>query len=72
VFVQPDFYYRRGSGPGVCVFIDGPHHDDTSRRDEDRRGREALEDRGYRVIAIKADQDLSEQVCRYGDVFSPI
>jgi hypothetical protein len=25
VFVQPDFYYQRGSGPGVCVFIDGPH-----------------------------------------------
>jgi hypothetical protein len=28
VFVQPDFYYRRGEMTGVCVFIDGPQHDE--------------------------------------------
>ena len=26
LFLQPDFYYQRDAIPGVCVFIDGPHH----------------------------------------------
>ena len=26
VAVQPDFYYERDGIPGVCVFLDGPHH----------------------------------------------
>jgi hypothetical protein len=29
--VQPDFYYRRGTIPGACIFIDGPQHDTGSR-----------------------------------------
>jgi hypothetical protein len=69
VFVQPDFYYQRGAVPGICVFIDGPRHADTRRAGEDRREREALEDRGYRVIAITADSSLAEQIGRYPDVF---
>jgi hypothetical protein len=68
-FVQPDFYYRRHTAPGVCVFIDGPYHNRGTYRDEDRQGREALEDRGYRLIAINADQSLAEQIERHPDVF---
>jgi len=70
VFVQPDFYYRRGEIPGVCVFIDGPQHDEALRREEDRRAREALEDRGYRVLAIRSDRPLAQQIADYPDVFS--
>jgi hypothetical protein len=70
VFVQPDFYYRRGEIPGVCVFIDGPQHDEALRREEDRRAREALEDRGYRVLAIRSDEPLAPQIADYPDVFS--
>jgi very-short-patch-repair endonuclease len=72
IFVQPDFYYQRGTVPGICIFIDGPYHDAPARREEDQRGREALEDRGHRVIAINADQELSEQISRYPDVFVPM
>ena len=71
VFVQPDFYYQRGAVPGICVFIDGPRHADARRADEDRGGRDALEDRGYRVIAITADSSLAEQIDIYPDVFCP-
>ena len=67
VFLQPDFYYRRGAIPGICVFIDGPHH----AGHEDRRAREALEDRGYRAVAITADKSLAEQIDAYADVFTP-
>jgi very-short-patch-repair endonuclease len=72
VFVQPDFYYRRGEITGVCVFIDGPQHDEDSQRDEDRRAREALEDRGYRVLAIRSHQPLAQQIANHLDVFSPV
>lgn len=72
VFVQPDFYYRRGDIPGTCIFIDGPQHDSRSRAEEDRRGREALEDRGYRVLAIRYDRPLAAQISEHPDVFSPI
>jgi superfamily II DNA/RNA helicase/very-short-patch-repair endonuclease len=72
VFVQPDFYYRRGEIPGVCVFVDGPQHDEAVRREEDRQAREALEDRGYRVLAIRNDQSLAQQIADHPDVFSPV
>jgi hypothetical protein len=72
VFVQPDFYYRRGEIPGVCVFVDGPQHDQGPQTEEDRRAREALEDRGYRVLAIRSDQSLAKQIADHPDVFSPI
>jgi hypothetical protein len=71
VMTQPDFYYRRDV-PGTCIFIDGPQHDSVSRRDEDRRAREALEDRGYRVIAIRFDRPLGDQISEHPDVFMHI
>jgi hypothetical protein len=61
ILVQPDFYYRRDTVPGVCVFIDGPHHAGISIQAEDRRAREALENRGHRIVAIRADRPLAER-----------
>ena len=69
VFLQPDFYYRRGTIPGVCVFIDGPHH--AGREARERRAREPLEDRGYRIVVITANRPLAEQIDAYPDVFAP-
>jgi superfamily II DNA/RNA helicase/very-short-patch-repair endonuclease len=70
LFVQPDFYYRRTDSPGICIFIDGQQHAAADRKDQDRRVRDALEDRGYRVIIITGDRDLDEQLGQHPDVFS--
>jgi hypothetical protein len=72
VFVQPDFYYQRGTVPGICIFIDGPYHDAPARREEDQQGREAFEDRGHRVIEISAYNSLAEQIGRHSDVLDTI
>jgi hypothetical protein len=68
-FLQPDFYYRRGAIPSICVFIDGPHH--TAHEREDRRAREVLQDQGYRMITIGPGRPLREQIDAYPDVFAP-
>ena len=70
VNVQPDFYYERENRPGVCVFVDGPHHDAPEQQDEDARLRTQLQDRGFRVIAIRYDQRFADQVQRHPDVFA--
>ncbi|GIV04329.1 MAG: DEAD/DEAH box helicase [Fimbriimonadales bacterium] len=62
----PDFYYENGR---VCVFCDGSVHDDARQREQDRSIRDALLDRGYRVIAIRYSDDLSEVISRYPEVF---
>jgi hypothetical protein len=61
----PDFFFE----PNVCVFCDGPVHDgsDQQRRDAELRNR--LRARGYRVVVVRHDQDLLEQIRRHPDVF---
>jgi len=70
LFLQPDFYYQRGAIPGVCVFIDGPHH--AGKEVQDRRAREPLEDRGYRIVVITAKRPLAEQIETFPDIFVPL
>jgi len=69
--VQPDFYYERDGLPGACVFVDGPVHDTPEQSSRDRELREALEDRGYRVIVIRSES-FEGQVERYPDIFGAI
>ena len=66
---QPDFYYERGAAPGVCVFVDGAVHDEAGREELDQSARAILEDKGYRVIVIRFDQDFDQQVTSRPDVF---
>ncbi|MBI4831510.1 MAG: DUF1998 domain-containing protein, partial [Candidatus Lindowbacteria bacterium] len=66
---RPDFYYDDGC---VCVFCDGSVHDDARQREEDKRARSALQNRGYRVIVIRYDRALNEQIQEYGDVFGVV
>jgi hypothetical protein len=72
VLAQPDFYYRRGNIPGTCILIVGPQHDSVSRRDEDRRAHETLEDRGYRVLTTRHNRPLADQISEHPEVFTPI
>jgi len=57
----------------VTITVDRPSRLRRSRchyqAARDQSSREALEDRGYRVIAIRFDQSLDEQVARHPDVF---
>jgi hypothetical protein len=69
VAVQPDFYYQRDRIPGVCIFIDGPAHDNPRQSEQDQRQRETLKERGFRVITIRYDRPLNDQIGDHPDVF---
>ena len=56
IFVQPDFYYDAAH---ACVFVDGSAHDHSEVKETDRVVREQLEDRGYRVVVVRADFEAS-------------
>ncbi len=60
-----DFFYR----PNVLIFCDGPHHDLPSRQALDATQRRHLLTLGYRVITLRYDQDLEQQVRQYPEVF---
>jgi very-short-patch-repair endonuclease len=61
----PDFYYE----PNVCVFCDGSVHDEPQQAEKDRFVRQELKELGYRVVPIRYDRDLEEQILEYVDVF---
>lgn len=61
----PDFFYE----PDVCVFCDGSVHDSSQQQAEDAALRGELRERGYRVVVIRYDCDLEEQIARHADVF---
>lgn len=67
--VQPDFYYERDGLNGVCVFVDGPSHDQPGQAETDRVLRDELRDRGFWVVAIRSGRSIDEQVHEYADVF---
>jgi ATP-dependent helicase YprA (DUF1998 family) len=69
VAVQVDFFYERDGLPGVCIFVDGPAHAQPDQAARDRSLRDALEDRGYRVHAIRFDDPIYEQLMRHPETF---
>jgi hypothetical protein len=63
---RPDFIYAPAR---ACVFCDGSVHDQAQVKVEDTQIRGDLRDLGYRVIVIRYDQDLEEQIQQYPDLF---
>ena len=66
---QPDFYYARDGIAGACVFVDGTDHREPARKAADDQIRNALANRGYRIIVVDADRPFDEQLNAHPDIF---
>jgi hypothetical protein len=64
----PDFFYT----PNICVFCDGSVHDGPEQVSRDDVTRNELQNRGYRVIVLRYDQDIRAQIGQHPDVFGVI
>ncbi|MBX5493896.1 MAG: DEAD/DEAH box helicase [Bryobacteraceae bacterium] len=62
----PDFYY---DGQHACIFCDGSVHDDPAQKEKDIAVRQLLRNHGYRVIVIRYDKDMEQQIAAYPDLF---
>ncbi|MFE1995252.1 DEAD/DEAH box helicase [Streptomyces parvulus] len=65
---KPDFVYDTGYGP-VAVFVDGPHHDHSDIALRDEEAAERLKEIGWDVVRIRYDDDWSQKVAEYPQVF---
>ncbi|MCX7974988.1 MAG: helicase-related protein, partial [Candidatus Aminicenantes bacterium] len=61
----PDFFYS----PNCCIFCDGSIHDEPEQKEKDNIMRQELRELGYRIVVIRYDQDLEEQIRKYSDIF---
>ncbi len=71
VFVQTDFFYERTGMPGVCVFVDGPSHQQSDQSAKDVQVREQLKDSGFGIFAVVSGISISAQIAARPDLFGP-
>ena len=61
----PDFFYE----PNICIYCDGSVHNEPDQRLIDNTTRNTLRDYGYRIIVIRYDRDLAQQIVENQDIF---
>jgi len=66
---RPDFFYKDNY---VCVFCDGSVHDSAEQRNKDEKIRKALTAKGFRVVVIRYDKPLDEQISNHKDIFGVV
>jgi len=71
VYCEADFYYDRDGLKGIAVFVDGPTHDEPAQKQKDHEQRGRLENLGYRVLVIRYDRRIADQVAENPDIFGP-
>lgn len=71
VYCEADFYYDRDGLKGVAIFIDGPTHDEPVQNQKDSEQRARLDDMGYRVLVIRYNRSIEDQVAENPDIFGP-
>jgi hypothetical protein len=64
-YSQPDFLYS----PNILIFCDGSVHDKPDQIQVDEDSRKGLREKGYRIIVIRYDRDLDEQIKTNQDIF---
>jgi hypothetical protein len=68
IYSQPDFFYQ----PDVWVFCDGTPHDQPDVKEQDRKIREAIRNRGEQVFVYYYEDNLAEKIAERGDVFKKV
>ena len=71
VYCETDFYYDRDGLRGVAVFVDGPTHDEPAQKQKDDEQRARLDNLGYRVLVIRYDRSIADQIADNPDIFGP-
>jgi len=61
----PNFFYE----PNICIYCDGSVHNEPDQRLIDNTTRNTLRDYGYRIIVIRYDRDLAQQIVENQDIF---
>jgi hypothetical protein len=71
VYCEADFYYERDGLKGIAVFVDGPSHEEPTQKQKDAVERAKLDNLGYRVLVLRYNRPMAEQIAQNPDIFGP-